>query len=185
MTDQVFRDQFGMTPLQLGRELLSSMQLPQLILKTLQDIPEETRNQLGTTPTGALMIAAELGLRMAETLATQAVTPEDFGACLAETTREYPKEYRLTSQDAADLLKDVVSQISSFAQAGNFSKNTVVLFQRMECLSEERTPPTPSKPLQTRSNPSPGPRLKKSIQRSSQEPKCPHGKLWQSHQWTR
>ena len=146
VTDQAFRDQFGITPLQLGRELLSSMQLPQMILKTLQDIPEETRDQLGTTPTGSLMIAAELGLRMAETLATQAVTPEDFGARLAETTREYPKEYRLTSQDAADLLKDVVSQISSFAQAGNFSKGTVVLFQRMECLSEERTPPAPFKP---------------------------------------
>ena len=62
------------------------------------------------------------------------------------TDQAFRDQFRLTSQDAADLLKDVVSQISSFAQAGNFSRGTVVLFQRMDCLSEDRTPPPPFKP---------------------------------------
>lgn len=146
MSDDAFRLQFGLTPLDLGRELLASMQMPPMILNTLRDIPEDIRGKLGSSPVGGLMASAELGLRLAETIASQPVGPEDFESRLAEITREYPKCFALTSEEAGNLMRDVVSQIASFTQAGKFSKGKVVLFQRMDCLSEGRQPPPPFKP---------------------------------------
>ncbi len=58
--DHVFRKNFGLTPLELGRELFHNMQLPQMILRTFQDIPEATRDRLGESPSGALLLAADL-----------------------------------------------------------------------------------------------------------------------------
>ena len=146
VSDESFRKRFGLTPLELGRELLAGMQMPQLILKTLQDIPEQVREKLAGIPGGELMMTAELGLRFAETLAAQPVGPEDFGRKLADITRTYPKEFQLTANDTKALVRDVVSQIASFAQAGKFSTGNVVLFRRMDCLSEGRRPPPPFKP---------------------------------------
>jgi hypothetical protein len=145
-SDTVFRQQFGLTPLELAHELLTGMHMPQMILKTLHEIPQEIRQQLSTTPAAELLISAELGLRIAESLASQPLGPHDFKTRLAEVTKDYTKEFHLGPSDAGRLVADVVSQIASFSQAGKFATGNVVLFKRMECLSQGVRPPAPFKP---------------------------------------
>lgn len=153
--DHVFRKNFGLTPLELGRELFHNMQLPQMILRTFQDIPEATRDRLGESPSGALLLAADLGLRIADALATRDLTEEDFARRMADITQGYPEGFELTNQQTGDLVKEISSQISSFSQAGRFSKGNVVLFQRMDCLAEGRKPPPPFAPKVKRQVPPP------------------------------
>ena len=145
-TDESFREQFGLTPLDLGRELLSGMQLPPMILKTLQEIPEDTRNSLKSSVTGSLMLIADLGLKIADVLATQTLDPEDFERKISEITESYPDSFHLTSTDAGNLVRDVASKINSFRHAGKYNSGQVVLFERIGCLAEGRPPPPPFKP---------------------------------------
>ncbi|MBI1842337.1 MAG: HDOD domain-containing protein [Verrucomicrobia bacterium] len=144
--DGPFLELFGLSPLDLVRELLSGMQLPPMILKTLQEIPEETRSSLNGSPTGSLMLVADLGLRIADVLATQPLDPDDFERKISEITKGYPEAYQMTSAEAGGLVRDVATKISGFQHAGKYNSGRVVLFERIECLAEGRTPPAPFHP---------------------------------------
>ena len=145
-SDDAFRKQFGLTPLELAHELLTGMHMPEMILRTLHEIPKEIRQKLTATPAAELLVTAELGLKMSEALANQPFGPNEFKIRLADMTREYAKEFQMTPGDVGRLVGDVVSQIASFSQAGKFATANVVLFKRMECLSQGIKAPPPYRP---------------------------------------
>ena len=145
-TDEEFREKFGLTPLELANGLLSGMQMPQMILRTLQEIPQSTRERLSEAPSSGLMLAADLGLRMADLLATKPLTPDDFEIQLSQLTRGYAESFQLTANEAGNLLKDVASRITTFRECGKYGEGRVTLFKRLQCLSEGVMPPPPFKP---------------------------------------
>jgi len=48
--ERVYREAFGLTPIELGREVLSGMQLPSSIIDTLTDVPAEMRRNTSRNP---------------------------------------------------------------------------------------------------------------------------------------
>lgn len=144
-SDEAYRQRFGLTPLDLGKALLAGMQLPPLILKTLQEIPDSTRARLAESPTGSLMLAADLGLKLADVLASQTLEPETFAKRLSDVTQSYPDSFKLTSKDIGDIIKEASSKMNTFRKTGREATGRVVLFERLECLAEGRMPPPPFK----------------------------------------
>lgn len=144
-SDEAYRQRFGLTPLDLGKALLTGMQLPPMILKTMQEIPDATRARLAESPTGSLMLAAELGLKLADALASQPLEPETFAKRLSEITQGYPDAFKLTSKDIGEIFIEASSKMNTFRRTGREATGRVILFERLECLAEGRMPPPPFK----------------------------------------
>lgn len=64
--DDAFRTVFGLTPLELGRELLKSSDLPPEILACLRELPPEALSVLDTVPDARMLALTEFAGRLAE-----------------------------------------------------------------------------------------------------------------------
>lgn len=144
--DESFRLVFGLTPLDLGRELLTSMQLPPLILKSLRSTTERASESMDFTSMSATIAVADLGLRIAETIGSADLNADNFAERIELASRNYGKEFLFTKDKAEKLIQDISGQMQSFCARGGFDKKSVVLFQRVENLALGLPLPQPFQP---------------------------------------
>lgn len=147
-SDMAFRATFGLTPLALGRELLTSLSLPPIILNSLKSLPKETLQSAELSPTAALISVAEFGLRVAEAIASPDLTSENFNSTLDGIGRDYGDAFKLSPESTKDMVLQVSVQLDGFTAKAGTSKNSVVLFQRLEALATDRPLPPAYVPRQ-------------------------------------
>jgi HD-like signal output (HDOD) protein len=142
--DASFTAIFGLTPLALGHELLSNMNLPDVMLDSLRVVPEERRKQALVIPSEALAAVADIGLRLAEVLTASDLSLENLPARMEAISMEYCEELHLPKEAAQELVVAAAQAIESFGKSGNRSgksSSSVRLFHRLECVSLDRQPP--------------------------------------------
>jgi HD-like signal output (HDOD) protein len=139
-SDLSFQATFGLTPLALGRELLTNMQLPDVMLDGLRSIPEDRRKELPDDPSAATATVADLGLRLGESLMAPDLSLGNFSARMEAISREYAEALHLAPSAVKDLVKQAAQAIESFGGRGGMTSSAVALFRRVECLSLEREP---------------------------------------------
>ncbi len=139
--DASFTEIFGLTPLVLGQELLSNLQLPDVMLDSLRQIPEDRRKEAFKVPTDALATVADLGLRLAETMMAPDLSLENFPARMEAISLEYGEELHIPKEEAVKLIAATAQAIESFGSRGGKPTSSVRLFHRLECLSLDRPPP--------------------------------------------
>lgn len=140
-TDLAFRRIFGLTPLELGRELLTSLSLPPIILSSLKSLPKDTIQQAELSPTASLISVAEFGLRVAEAIASPELTADNFDATIEAIGRDYGDKFKLSPESTKDIVQQVSVQLDGFTAKAGTSRDSVVLFRRLEAIATDRPLP--------------------------------------------
>ncbi len=78
--DEAFRSIFGLTPMELGRELLKSANLPDSLLSAIRDIPPDKLAILEKTPESQMMAIADFSARFATITLNGNLSADEFAA---------------------------------------------------------------------------------------------------------
>jgi hypothetical protein len=139
--EESFRSVFGLTPLELGREIMSGRLLPKSILNTLVGQSPLDRRHCCATATGALTGAADFGLRFADLLQGADLSDGNFERRIEGLSREYDEDFHLSRPDIRELLEQLASVLACFrCRAGSYA-GSVSVFRRVESLVAERVLP--------------------------------------------
>lgn len=76
--DGAYSDVFGLTPLELGHTLLLSTNLPELIMDSLQRVPQEKLARSAQSESEEILIAAEFCVKVCELAFDDTLDPEEF-----------------------------------------------------------------------------------------------------------
>ena len=88
--DEAFREVFGLTPLELGRELLKASNLPESLLNAIQEIPADKLAVLDKSPEFQTMAIAHFSEKLASLTLNANLTAAEF----IEKSRELAKVYQ-------------------------------------------------------------------------------------------
>jgi hypothetical protein len=139
--EESFRSVFGLTPLELGREVMTGRLLPKSILNTLVGQYPLDRRHCCVTATGTLTGAADFGQRFAELVQGADLSCGNFERQIEGLSREYDDDFRLSRPDVRELVEQLVSVLACFrCRAGSYA-GSVSMFRRLESLTAERVLP--------------------------------------------
>ena len=147
---EAFKSYFGISTFELGRQVLSGLQLPKVILNTMVNVSDHTRKRALDNPTAALITTADFGQRLADLLQAPHLTSDGFDARAEALSREYDRAFYLSRNSARDVLAKLMLTIESFASYGGFALGSVSLFRRLECLVLEQPLPPPFETVPSR-----------------------------------
>jgi len=140
--EESFVATFGLTPMDLGRQIMTHLQLPKPILNTLVNLSPQDRRYCSATATSALTGAAEFGLRFAELLHTPGVDQYNFERRAEALSREYDVDFFLSRDEVRDLLHHLTGVLECFRARSGSYVGSVATFRRLERLTGERVMPT-------------------------------------------
>jgi hypothetical protein len=140
--DDSFKAVFGLTPLELGREIMSGRLLPKSILNTFVSLSPLDRRYCCATATGALTAAADFGLRFAELLQGAGLSHSNFERRIEALSREYDADFHLARPEVRELFEQMVGVLTGFRYRAGSYVGSVTLFRRLENLAAERVLPT-------------------------------------------
>jgi hypothetical protein len=136
--ERSFEKVFGLSALELGREVLLEMKVPSAIMNTFEKFSPNSANSAS-----ALLAAADFGLRTSELLHAPDLTSDNFEPRLVALSNMYDFPVKLVRDDARQVLHHIVGVLEGFRyQAGSYLR-TVVIFKRVHCLAAESPLPPP------------------------------------------
>ena len=140
--ERSFEMVFGLSALELGREVLLQMKVPSPIIASFERASRSTHSGNSSNPADVLVAAGDFGLRAAELLQAPDLTNDNFEPRLVALSNLYDFPTRLGRTEVRELLHHIVSVLESFRyQAGTYL-GTVMIFRRTKCLAAET--PLPS-----------------------------------------
>ena len=142
--DEAFAAVFGISQLDLGRQMLEGMNVPKLILNSFVSLPPHARRNSTANSAIGLIAASDFGLRVARLLQASDLTSDNFESRLESLSREYDASFLLTGTATRELLDHLVSMIGSFKPRAGSYVGSVGVFRRLDCLACERALPLPS-----------------------------------------
>lgn len=145
--DAVFRDTFGLTPLELGRELLKSSDLPKEIADCLQELPPAAFEVLQSTPDARLLALTDLSGRLAQ-LSLNPVDPTvDFAQACTTLARRYENLLPGAGDDILTLLEDAEERLGELVRNLRLDGVSQRCLNRLRrhcaTLAKPEPPPTP------------------------------------------
>ena len=145
--DETFRLTFGLTPLELGQHIMTSLKLPKTILNTLVSLPSEERRHCSSNASNAVLGAADFGLRFAEALQGPESDVSSFEHRIELLSNEYDVDFYLSRGDIRELLESLTGVLDSFRQRAGTYVGTVAMFRRLENLTHKRALPAVLAPI--------------------------------------
>ena len=134
---------FGLSSLELGRQVMAGLLLPKSILNTLVLLSPQDRRNCSSTATSALTGAADFGLRVAELLQSPEVNHDNFERRIEALSREYDVDFYLARPEARALVHELVGVLECFRYRAGSYVGSVAMFRRLESLAAEHVLPTP------------------------------------------
>jgi hypothetical protein len=157
--DEAFRSVFGLTALNLGRQIMRNLSLPRTILNTMVSLSLQERRFCSSTAIGTLTGAADFGLRFAELLQAPDLNHLNYERRIEMLSREYDVDYCLSRNEAREMIQHLVGMLECFRYRAGSYAGSVAMFRRLEQLVAERILPTTvelaSKPLSPHLRPTP------------------------------
>jgi HD-like signal output (HDOD) protein len=144
--DEAFVAVFGLTPMELGRRIMTHLQLPKTILNTLVNLSPQDRRHCSATATSALTGAADFGLRFAELLQAPGLDHRNVEQRMEMLSREYDVDFFLSRDDAREVLQHLISVLECFRHRAGSYVGSVTTFRRLQALAAERVLPAAIEP---------------------------------------
>jgi HD-like signal output (HDOD) protein len=135
--DEAFRAVFGLTSVELGRQLLENMNLPKFVLDSLVTLAPQFRKRASGDPSNAMIAAAEMGLRVAELIESPATTSFNFESRMEALSREYDPVFYLSPTASRELLHHVAGVLDGYRSRAGSYVGSVVVFRRLESLARD------------------------------------------------
>lgn len=105
--DEAFRRVFGLTPLELGFQLLKSYHLPESILNTLKECPPQKIDEVARMEKGELVVLAEFSVRFCELAVDPTVEETSFDEQSRTLFAQFREQIGLDDHSLFGLLDDV------------------------------------------------------------------------------
>jgi HD-like signal output (HDOD) protein len=133
-----FKMVFGISSLELGRQVLAGLQLPKTILSSFVELSGQTRRHATYNSIATLIATADFSLRFVEMIQSPDCDGDNFGSRLESHADGYDGAFHLSPNSARDVLEKVLLTVESFNSCGGFSVRSVRLFRRLEALALDR-----------------------------------------------
>jgi len=115
--DEACRTVFGLTPLELGYELLKAANLPDEILGALRELPPSALAVLGHKPDQQMQSLVDLSSRLAGLSLSADLAAEDYHASVRQLLAGYEKLLPGIGQDIADHVASASRQLDRYVHA--------------------------------------------------------------------
>ncbi|MEO7599970.1 MAG: HDOD domain-containing protein [Opitutus sp.] len=152
-SDEAFRETFGLTPLELGYQLLMAAELPEEILTTLKALPPETIANLSTSPSEQMLALTDFAAQLAELALAPQLTAAEFAVQSKLLASRYAHLLPDLAEQIAPLVDTATAQLNQFISTLHIKSLPPRLLNRLRCRSEQRDPasvnPTPIKPVES------------------------------------
>ncbi len=125
--DEAFRQVFGLTPLELGRELLRSSKLPESIMSALRDCSTKALAILDTSPDSQVLALADFSAKIAQLALDVDVSSEHFVEKTKSLAARYNRLAPGIAEQVPEILRQAEIQINQFiagSNVGNVLRNT-------------------------------------------------------------
>lgn len=116
-TDAAYRQIFGLTPLELGHELLKSANLPEDILATLRELPPEAMEVLQQTPDDQVLALTDCASKLAELTLAADVDPQDYVAKANQIVGSYSNVLPHLADQVPELIESAGLQLDQYVRA--------------------------------------------------------------------
>lgn len=113
-SDEAFLQIFGLTPLELGHQLLKAADLPEDILITLRALPPEAIANLDTSPSSQMLALTDFSARLAEVALTPDLDAAGFAAKSEELAQRYGAALPGLADQALLLIESAAQQLDHF-----------------------------------------------------------------------
>lgn len=115
--DQAYREVFGLTPLELGRELLKAANLPPDILNAVRELPPAALTVLDRRPETQMMALADFSSKLARLALQPEAAPGDFVARAEELCARFELVLPDLATDLPELVGSASRQIDHLVRA--------------------------------------------------------------------
>lgn len=114
--DEAFRQVFGLTPLELGHELLRSSRLPDDILVALRGLPPAALEVLQKTPEDQMLAVADCAGKLAELTLSADVSPEEYPAKAEAIASAYSNVLPHMAGELVDVMDAAGQQLDQYVR---------------------------------------------------------------------
>jgi HD-like signal output (HDOD) protein len=132
--DEAWRAHFGLTPLELGRQLLKASDLPEEIMAALRELPASALASLDTAPSAQMLAVSDFSSRLAALALKPELSAADFARQSKALAARYQRSLPALGEEIADLIASAETQYTTFARTfglkGMANQSLVRLRQR-------------------------------------------------------
>lgn len=115
--DAAYRTVFGLTPLELGYELLKSSNLPEPLLQGLRQFSPEVLDAAVLNPGDELLVISEFSVRISKLVLQPNLTPSQYAEQSQDLVRQFGKHLHLDAVVLKGMFERAEQRMSAFGQA--------------------------------------------------------------------
>lgn len=115
--DAAYRTVFGLTPLELGYELLKSSNLPDPLLQGLRQFSPAMLEAKALNPSDELLVVAEFSVRISQLVLQPGLTPAQYAERSRELVGQFGKHLRLDADVVKSMFERAEQRMAAFGQA--------------------------------------------------------------------
>ena len=164
-TGAVFRRIFGLTPPELGYELLQRANLAQPLLLSLRPFTADMARTQAVDPAMDLLVVAEFSMQMSELSLRSKINPEEFAVGSSRLCATFGAKLHVDAERMGSLLGRAEQRMNAFGRAFGLRDMAHGVAQRFAARREGRAllpdgspVPKPREPIQTAAPAAPKPR---------------------------
>ncbi len=120
LTDEAYREVFGLTALELGFELLQSTNLPTGVLDALREFSPQTFAMVGPE-SASLLIVSEFAVKICELAMDRELTTDEFNRQVRELLDRFEPHLSFTPEAIATVMTATGDRMAEFMQSLGFS----------------------------------------------------------------
>lgn len=139
--DEAFRKIFGLTPLELGHELLRAEQLPEEILATLRTCDPASVKASSVTPEQRLLLIADFSTQLCELIFTENLSAADFAKNSSALVARFAHALPGLELQLAGALDHVQQQFSRLRHGMGVRTLPIKCVERLKDRATGRNPP--------------------------------------------
>ena len=130
MTDEeAYRKVFGLTPLELGQQLMSSSQLPKPVQKCLDELPEHVTRDLEKDPDNQLLLLSEASIQIVEIAQNPELSFEKHSEAILDMAHQFPGLHDYTTSTIHGLFSRIQARLNEFSQDYGFNLSATKTFK--------------------------------------------------------
>ncbi|MEM7673224.1 MAG: HDOD domain-containing protein [Verrucomicrobiota bacterium] len=117
MSDEdAYRKVFGLTPLELGKHLLNSSQLPRSVQKCLEEVPEKVTGELRADPGSQLLLLSEASMQIVECSLNANLKSGDHTKAVLDKLHEFPGLHDYKESNVHSLFGRIQARLNDFSE---------------------------------------------------------------------
>jgi HD-like signal output (HDOD) protein len=157
-SDEAFRETFGLTPLELGQQLLMAAELPEEILSTLRALPPEALAALEATPSAQMIALTDFSAQLADLALAPHLTASAFASEACALATRYAGLLPDLAAEILPLVGTATQQLNRFVSSLQIKSLPLRSLNRLRHRGESKDPAScipmlPAKKLEPASKP--------------------------------